>query len=48
MGVDDDGGGRLEIGVHVIDDGFHVVGGLFELPESLVGAGFVLECEDDK
>ena len=32
LGVHDHGRGSLEVGIHVEDYGFHVVGGLFEIP----------------
>lgn len=43
-----DGCGGFEVGVHVVEDGFHVVGGLLEFPEFLVGGGLVLEGDDDE
>lgn len=34
----------LEIGIHVVDDGLHIVRRFLELPQSLIGTGLILQC----
>ena len=38
----------IDVGVHVVDDGFHVVAGLLQFPHPLIGAGFVLKGGGDE
>ena len=43
-----DKGSAIQWGFYVVDDGLHIVWGLLQIPNSLIGAGLVLESGGDE